>query len=216
MPAMNADTLRARFRREGIDADSLGPDPMAAFRTWHADWMSIKPFDPVAAVMATADAAGRPSVRLMDMVGVDDQGFVFVTHGDSRKAREVAGNPQMALCYSWLEIGRQVTVSGIVGPLPDAEADQAFLALPRDIRLVAATTYQSAVIDSRDQLVQPLAETRNRLEGQEVARPASWVGYRVIPLEMEFCQSRPEHLQDRVVFLRDDPDSTWTMRRLSP
>ncbi|NYZ14606.1 pyridoxamine 5'-phosphate oxidase [Azospirillum sp. RWY-5-1] len=212
-PAVGA--LRARLRREGIDEAALGPDPLAAFRSWHAVWVATGPFDPMAATLATVDTEGRPSLRVMDLVTVD-HGFVFVTHGESRKAMEMEAHPHVALCFAWLEIGRHVRVGGRVERLTGAEADAAFLALPASIRLVASATRQSDVIRDRADLQRLLDDARSRHQGGEIGRPDGWAGFRCVPREMEFWQQRPDDLQDRIHYRRAASDGAWSVERLSP
>lgn len=209
---VSTGAMRARLRREGTDAARLGPDPLAAFCAWHADWIATAPFDPMLAVLATVDADGMPQARAMDFVAVD-HGFVFMTHGDSPKARELAAHPRAALCMTWPEIGRQIRVSGLVQVLADAQADAAFLHLPPSIRNVARATHQGQPLPDRAALEARIAATPPT---PDPTRPAAWLGQRLIPLRIEFWQQRPADVQDRIEYRRDTPDAPWQDRRLSP
>jgi pyridoxamine 5'-phosphate oxidase len=213
--ALSAGALRARSRRQGTDAARLGPDPLAAFRAWHAEWSATGPFDPAAMTLATVDAAGRPDLRVMDLVGLD-HGFLFMTHAAGPKANQLSSCPHGALVFAWLEAGRQVRVRGPVAPLTAAESDATFAALPPAIRLAACATCQGATIDGRHVIEQQLAAARQKLDGATAARPGHWQGYRLVPLALEFWQQRPDELQDRILFQRPAPQSDWRSHRLSP
>lgn len=210
----SAGALRARCRREGIDPARLGSDPLDAFRAWHAEWTATGPFDPAAMVLATVDPSGLPSARVMDLILVD-RGFVFMSHGESRKSVALQAAPKAALCFAWLEAGRQVRVSGVIERLPDPEADAAFACLPHSIRLVAWATQQSSTIEQRSEMERSLAETRAGFMTAEVPRPPGWVGFRLLPLEIEFWQQRPDDLQDRICYRRE-AQGAWFVTRLAP
>lgn len=214
-PPVSAGALRARFRREGIDAARLGSDPLAAFRRWQEDWASTAPFDPLLASLATVDAHGRPSVRAMDIAGVD-HGFVFMTHGASPKAMDLAERPHAALSVCWPEIGRQIRVQGTVERLDGGQAAEAFQRLPRTIRLVAHATRQSAVLAERSAMEQAFHRVKSSFPDAEPGLPPAWSGHRLVPLRMEFWQQRPDDLQDRIVFFRETAASPWGTQRLSP
>ncbi|MBK4217866.1 pyridoxal 5'-phosphate synthase [Paracoccus caeni] len=211
---ISASKLRARLRREGVDATALGDDPMAAFQSWHADWISTAPFDPMLVTLATVDDNGWPSVRAMDLVAAD-QGFVFFTHGFSPKARDLASSPKAGLCFVWPEIGRQVRVTGHVRTLSADEADAGFQALPNSIRNVARLTKQSEVLPDRTVLDGWMHRVPDPLE-DEPGRPDGWIGYRLIPVEIEFWQQRPGDFQDRIQYRRDVASAAWRNQRLSP
>lgn len=211
---LQANALRARFRREGADAASLGEDPIAAFRRWHTDWVATSPFDPALMTLATVGESGRPTIRAMDLVAVD-HGFVFMSHGSSPKALDLQARPFGALCFAWPEIGRQVRVGGPVELIAAAEADAAFARLPRGFRLVANATQQSAIINDRGTIERQISATKEELGGRDPTRPRSWMGFRVVPDEMEFWQQRVDDLHDRVVFRHNNIDK-WMISILSP
>lgn len=212
---LSSGALRARFRREGIDAIRLGADPLAAFASWHADWIATAPFDPALMTLATVDADGAPSLRVMDLAALD-RGFVFMTHRESPKAKDLAHGPKAALCFAWPEIGRQVRATGTVERLDAAEAAAAFEVLPRSIRLVANATRQSARIEAREEIEQRLLHARSVVDANAPPLPADWQGCRLVPHRIEFWQQRPDDLQDRILFERDDGASAWRSARLSP
>jgi pyridoxamine 5'-phosphate oxidase len=170
--------------------------------------------DTAPVVLATTDAAGRPSARLVLLRGVDAHGFVFFTNYNSRKGRELAGNPHAALCFYWASLDEQIRIEGRVERVSDDESDAYFAGRPRGSQLGAWASDQSEVLPSRETLEEKYREIERRFEGQTVGRPAFWGGYRLTPVRIEFWYGRPDRLHDRVVYVRDG--SAWRIERLYP
>ena len=170
--------------------------------------------DTAPVALATADRAGRPSVRMVLLRGVDERGFVFHTNYDSRKAKELIENPSAALCIHWHSLEEQIRIEGRVERLPDAESDAYFKSRPRGSQLGAWASEQSAVLPSRETLEERYRETERRFEGQSVPRPPFWGGFRLIPDRIEFWYGRPDRLHDRLLYVRHGKD--WTIERLYP
>lgn len=210
---------RVRLRRDGIDIAALGNDPMQGFAQWQQEGQPEAPAGgaarPPSCAMASTDRSGQPWVRQMDVVTVD-HGFVFLTHGHSRKMQEMDQTGQAALGFSWPDIGRQVTVRGEMEQLSPEESDVLFQHLPRGIQLVAATTRQDEVLQDRNVMEAALRQRVSELGDAPVPRPDNWVGLRIVPLEMEFWQQRLQDLQDRIHFLRVSTNAPWQQQRLSP
>jgi pyridoxamine 5'-phosphate oxidase len=171
--------------------------------------------DVTAMTLATVDKEGRPSARVVLLKGVDDRGFVFFTNYDSRKGRDLAGNPQAALVFYWSHQVRQVCVSGEVTRLTPAESDAYFKTRPRGSQLEAWASQQSAVVPDRATLEARWKQLEAQYAGEEVPRPPFWGGYRLAPARIEFWQGRPNRLHDRFRYTRQ-PDQTWRIERLSP
>ncbi len=170
--------------------------------------------DTAPVVLATTDAAGRPSARLVLLRGADARGFVFFTNYNSRKGRELAGNPHAALCFYWPSLDEQIRIEGRVGRVSDSESDAYFAGRPRGSQLGAWASDQSEVLPSRETLEEKYREIERRFEGQTVERPAFWGGFRLTPVRIEFWYGRPDRLHDRVVYVRDG--SAWRIERLYP
>jgi pyridoxamine 5'-phosphate oxidase len=177
-------------------------DPHALFDVWLAEAKASEPNDPTAMALATADAAGRPSVRMVLMKGHDARGFVFYTNLDSRKGAELAANPRAALLFHWKSLRRQVRVEGAVEPVTDAEADAYFASRSRDSQLGAWASDQSRPLDARATFEARYEDIRARFEGGDVPRPPRWSGWRVVPERIEFWSDRPHRLHERRLFVR--------------
>jgi pyridoxamine 5'-phosphate oxidase len=188
-------------------------DPVAQFARWFADAATVVRL-PEAAALATADAAGRPSVRMVLLKGWDDRGFVFHTHYDSRKARDMAANPVAALLVHWDALGRQVRVEGGVERTSADESDRYFATRPRGGQIGAQASHQSRTIAGRAELDRRVAEVTERYEGVEVPRPAWWGGFRLRPEAYEFWQNRDDRLHDRLRYGR--AGDGWRIERLQP
>jgi pyridoxamine 5'-phosphate oxidase len=170
--------------------------------------------DTAPVVLATSDAAGRPSARLVLLRGVDARGFVFFTNYNSRKGRELSGNPHAALCFYWASLDEQIRIEGRVERVTAEESDAYFAGRPRGSQLGAWASDQSNVLPSRESLEEKYREIERRFEGQTVERPSFWGGFRLTPVRIEFWYGRPDRLHDRVVYVRDG--SAWRIERLYP
>ena len=180
----------------------MADDPIALFDTWFAEAQSSEPNDPEAMALATADAAGQPSLRMVLLKGHGPDGFVFYTNLDSRKGRELAANPQAALLFHWKSLRRQVRVAGPVSAVSTAEADAYFASRGRHSRLGAWASDQSRPLDRRETFVDRVEATRLRFEGQEVPRPPRWSGFCVAPNSIELWEDGEHRLHHRRLFTR--------------
>jgi pyridoxamine 5'-phosphate oxidase len=177
-------------------------DPFALFHDWYTEARTTEINDSNAMALATADAAGRPSVRMVLLKGYDERGFVFYTNRESRKAGDLAANPHVALLFHWKSLRRQIRIEGPIGFVSDAESDAYFASRSRDSQLGAWASDQSRPLDSRATFEERYEAVRARFDGQPVPRPPHWGGYRVTPERIEFWLDREHRLHERRVFLR--------------
>ena len=177
-------------------------DPDALFEQWLAEAEKSEPNDANAMALATADAQGRPSVRMVLLKDHDAQGFVFYTNQDSRKGTDLAANSQAALLFHWKSQRRQVRIEGAVEPVSAAEADLYFATRSRDSQLGAWASEQSRPLDRRETFEARYEEVRARFDGADVPRPPRWSGFRVVPERIEFWTDRAHRLHERRLFTR--------------
>jgi len=190
-------------------------DPHALFEAWFAEARAAEPNDPEAMALATADADGRPSVRMVLLKGHDARGFAFYTNSDSRKGIEIAANPRAALLFHWKSLRRQVRIEGPIEPTGGDEADHYFASRSRDARIGAWASDQSRPLDSRALFEARYEAMVGRFEGEDVPRPPYWWGYRVVPERIEFWTDRPHRLHERRLFTRG-ADGGWSEGLLYP
>ena len=170
--------------------------------------------DTAPVALATADASGRPSVRMVLLRGADEHGFVFHTNYSSRKARELSENPRAAICVHWHAIEEQIRIEGTVEPLDGRASDDYFASRPRGSQIGAWASRQSETLDSRETLEEAYRAVEQRFHGGPVPRPPFWGGFRLIPDRIEFWFGRADRLHDRLLYLREG--NGWRVERLYP
>lgn len=199
------------------DASTTAAGPLRRFHDLFARAGAAGVPDPTAMALATADASGRPSVRMVLLKEADERGFTFYTNLESRKGGELAANPVAALCFHWHPLEAQVRVEGRVEPVTEAEADAYFASRPRESQIGAWASRQSATLSSRAELEERIREVDERFRGGEVPRPAHWSGFRVVPERIEFWTGRPGRLHDREIYRRTgEAADAWAVERLYP
>jgi pyridoxamine 5'-phosphate oxidase len=189
---------------------SVAGDPLEQFRRWFAEAQAADIRAPHAMALATAG----PSVRMVLLKDADENGFVFFTGYESRKAKELVANPRAALLFYWDPLGRQVRVEGTVERVAPEESDAYFATRPRAAQVAAAASRQGRLLTNRAELDERFAELEQEHAGRDVARPDHWGGYRLRPDAYEFWQHREDRLHDRLRYRREG--GSWVIERLSP
>ena len=190
-------------------------NPFEIFATIYAEVLASAVPEPSAFCLATVDAQGRPSARMLLLKGVDSRGFAFYTNLNSRKAGELVSNPNAAMCFYWPHLGRQVRVEGAVERVSDAEADAYFRTRARGSQIGAWASQQSSELADRGELIARIEEIERRYDGLEVPRPPHWSGFLLVPRRIEFWSAGEFRLHDRLVFERAGDDA-WRTQRLYP
>jgi len=191
----------------------LASDPVDQFRRWFLQAEAAQPDLPEAMTLATADAGGRPSARMVLLKGFDERGFVFYTNRTSRKGRELSQNPGAALLFWWPALERQVRIEGRVGWVSEEESESYFQTRPRGSQLSAWASEQSSVVND-DALPARLRALEQEYLDKDVIRPPQWGGFRVVPEYFEFWQGKPNRLHDRFRYRRHQKG--WIIERLAP
>ena len=210
---MDLAALRTDYALKRLDETDVDADPFRQFHAWMKEAIEAEVPEPTAMTLATVDASGRPSARIMLLKGLDDRGFVFYTNYASRKGGELGANPRAALVFFWKEVERQVRVEGAVEKVTTQESDEYFGVRPLGSRIGAWASTQSALIESRGWLEARVKEAEAK-HGDNPPRPPHWGGYRVIPEALEFWQGRRNRLHDRIAYAR--AGAGWKLSRLSP
>ncbi|MDU7587674.1 MAG: pyridoxamine 5'-phosphate oxidase [Acidovorax sp.] len=205
--------LRKSYERAELSEDASHADPLLQFDQWLREAIAAQVPEPNAMTVATVGSDLRPSTRVVLIKGYDAQGIVWYTNYDSRKGRQLAGNPYAALQFHWVELERVVRIEGVVEKVSEAESDAYFHSRPLDSRIGAWASPQSQVIPSRGVLVANAAKYGAQFL-LKPPRPPHWGGFRLRPDQWEFWQGRKSRLHDRLRYRLED--GTWERERLAP
>lgn len=208
--------LRNEYNGEGLSLDDFSHDPIVQFSKWMEDALSAKVSEPNALHLATADASGRPSGRIVLLRDFSQRGFTFFTSYGSCKGDELRQNSHAAMTFFWVELYRQIRIGGSVSKLPPEDSDAYFRSRPRESQISAVASQQSHRLESRELLERTAAEIEEKYRDKPVPRPESWGGYCLEPGYVEFWQGRERRLHDRIVYSRKTDGSGWTVTLLYP
>ena len=214
---MSIQEMRKTYTMSGLSKSDVDHDPMVQFQRWFEeanqpdlpDWMEIN-----AMTLATADAQGRVTSRIVLLKGIEDGRLCFYTNYESEKGQQMAENPEVALCFLWGHLQRQVRIEGKVTKSERGKSIDYFHSRPRESQLGALVSQQSSVIESGRTLQEQFTALESKYKQQEIPCPNHWGGYEVQPTRFEFWQGRPGRLHDRICYRVDGEQ--WQLSRLSP
>jgi len=213
MKGKELSALRREYSLKQLSRSSVSRDPFEQFSIWMNEAISSEILDATAMTIATVDADCRPSARVVLLKGYGPDGFVFYTNYESRKARDLAANPNAVLHFFWPELERQIIINGKVGKTSLEESEAYFASRPTDSKIGAWASNQSSRLASRDALEKSFEEMQIKF-GDDVPLPSFWGGFRLVPERFEYWQGRASRLHDRICY--ELTGSGWKIFRLSP
>lgn len=213
---MNLADLRQSYTKGSFSEDDLIASPFELFEKWFQQALDSQIEEPNAMCLATANATGQPSTRVVLLKDFSERGLTFFTNYESRKASDLDANPKAAVNFLWLPLQRQVNVVGRVERISKAASLKYFLSRPFSSQLGAWSSPQSKVISSRQILETKLDQIKRKFAGGKVPLPDNWGGYCIIPESFEFWQGRPSRLHDRFIYKLDEAEAWSAPQRLAP
>lgn len=192
----------------------IDKNPYNQFSRWFNEMLKTDNIEPNAMILATATSKGIPSLRTVLLKQFNENGFVFYTNYESRKAKDIAENPYAEILFLWLKLERQIRISGRIEKVSEKDSDDYFHSRPIDSQLSAWTSKQSEEIPGRDYLEKKFNEYSEKYKSKKIPLPPFWGGYRLIPDKFEFWQSRERRLHDRILYKKKN--EKWEIVRLSP
>jgi pyridoxamine 5'-phosphate oxidase len=212
---MSISEMRREYARESLDISIVSAHPVRQFERWFDEAVRSEVMEPNAFTLATANAKGVPSARILLLKGIENDKFVFYTNYQSKKGRELDENPACALTFFWPELERQVRIEGICSRVDSKTSEAYFQSRPRGSQIGAWASPQSSILYNRKILEDRVRELEKKFEGQEVLpKPHQWGGYAVEPHHVEFWQGRPNRLHDRLAYYYTEKG--WVIHRLAP
>ena len=211
---MNLESFRREYLSGGLERENLNDDPIVQFSLWMQQAVDSEIQDSTVMIVASVAANGQPSQRIVLLKKIDQNGFVFFTNYESRKASEISTNSKISLLFPWNIIDRQVKVCGDVEKITVEQTSEYFFSRPKGSQLAAIASKQSSVLTSRKELVERFESLQKEYEDKNIPLPGFWGGYRVIPSEIEFWQGGANRLHDRFRYLRNE--GGWVIDRLAP
>lgn len=211
----NLHDFRKDYIRDTLSRDDMSDNPIAQFELWMKDAITSEVVaEPNAMTLVTSTPDGKPSARVVLLKSFNEEGFVFYTNYESRKAKELTDNPYTSIVFDWHEMERQVRIEGVAKRVSAEESDKYFYSRPRGSQLGAWISPQSAFIDGRKELETRQTKMESEFKEKPITRPPHWGGFVVKPHTIEFWQGRQSRLHDRMIYIKTGDE--WMLRRLAP
>jgi pyridoxamine 5'-phosphate oxidase len=210
----NIADIRKEYKLRSLSENDVEKNPIKEFEIWWNAAVRGEVDEPNAMTLATS-SKGAPSARTVLLKGFTEDGFIFFTNYNSKKAQDLMDNPLACILFFWKELERQIRIEGIVEKISDEENDKYFHSRPYESRLGAWSSPQSTVIESREVIENNFQSYKQKFEGKEIPRPPHWGGFILKPMVFEFWQGRPSRLHDRIQYTYTD-NNTWRIERLAP
>ncbi len=214
MNSIDLQQIRQEYSQHTLDESEVDSNPFAQFRIWFDQAVKSEVKEPNAFSLGTVDSSNKPHNRIVLLKGFDDEGFTFFTNQSSDKGNEIAANPNVSLCFFWIELERQVRIEGIAEKISREESEAYFETRPHMSQIGALASNQSEVVESREYLDKKFKALAEKYTEGEVPMPETWGGYKITPSYFEFWQGRRSRLHDRITYKRDEKN--WLTQRLSP
>lgn len=213
-PSDSLGKMRKEYQLETLSENDVDPDPVKQFEHWWHEAIAAGIAEPNAMTLATCTSSGKPSARIVLLKDIHENGLVFFTNYQSRKAKEIEENNFVSLLFFWEELERQVRIEGIAQKVSAEESDAYFASRPRESQIGARCSPQSSVIENRKVLMERQNTLAAKYQGKTIPRPDYWGGYLVKPQIMEYWQGRPGRLHDRIQYIQRNAE--WSVQRLAP
>lgn len=212
---MDLSNYRKDYLKDGLNKKDLNPNPFNQFENWFKQAIELKINEPNAFSLATVSTEGIPGLRTVLLKIFDERGFVFFTNYSSAKAKDIEKNPTVTALFPWINLERQIILTGNAEKISKAESLKYFISRPHGSQLGAWISQQSSVISSRSVLEMKLEQMKNKFSKGKVPLPDFWGGYRIVPEKIEFWQGRTNRLHDRFLYTKNEA-GVWNIERLSP
>ncbi|MDR1054753.1 MAG: pyridoxamine 5'-phosphate oxidase [Prevotellaceae bacterium] len=210
----NIADIRKEYTLKTLNEADVSSNPIEQFTLWMNEAIKAQVFEPTSVILATATFEGKPSARTVLLKGITENGFIFFTNYESKKARQILQNPYAAMVFFWLELERQVRIEGRIKKIPEKESNKYFNSRPVRSKLGAWASPQSQVIPSRKYLEELVKDFEEEFAEKEINRPSNWGGYILEPNLMEFWQGHANQLHDRLQYTEEN--GKWKLERLAP